>query len=194
MSLHTPKLSDSSLRTIQQGVDHLAQRSGYEDRLLAEADTTQLTVAVPHDVYSLGLDAIAQGKGLSDAERVGRRVLVMEGDRPILAAELQDPDGEGGFTATEGPYTETTAQAVSDIETWPTVANGEYELRMLRLPALYLMALWLKDYEGQSDLIVPIAPTPSGLEPGVPYTEHELFAALRERTPGNLTPSENEEA
>ena len=41
-------------------------------------------------------------------------------------------DGEG-FSATEGPYTETTARAVREVEAWPVVAEGEYDLRVLRL-------------------------------------------------------------
>jgi hypothetical protein len=51
----------------------------------------------------------------------------------------------------------------------------------LRLPAVYLMALWLKDRSEDDDLLVPLAPTPPGVEPGRSYDESELFALLRDQ-------------
>ena len=181
MTLHTPDLPEPALRAIQAGVERLAGRSEYGDRALGGADPAALEAAVPHDVYTLGLDAIADGKGLGSAEPVGRRVLVMEGERAVAAAELADPEGGEGFSATEGPYTETTARAVQEVEGWPVVADGDYDLRVLRLPALYLMALWLKDRDGDADLLVPLDPAPSGVQAGRGYPAGELLGELRAR-------------
>ena len=181
MTLYTPDLPEPALRAIQAGVERLASRPEYGDRALGGADPAALEAAVPHDVYTLGLDAIADGKGLGSAEPVGRRVLVMEGARAVAAAELADPEGGEGFSATEGPYTETTARAVQEVEGWPVVAGGEYDLRLLRLPALYLMALWLSDRDGDADLLVPLDPAPTGIEAGRGYPADELLGALRER-------------
>ena len=192
MTLHTPELSASALRAIQDGVDRLASRPEYRDRALGGADPASLEAAVPHDVYTLGLEAVAGGKGLDAAEPVGRRVLVMEGDRAVAAAELADPDGGGGFSATEGPYTEATARAVAEVEAWPVVAGGEYELRVLRLPALYLMALWLKDRDGDGDLVVPLDPAPTGIEAGHGYSAGELLGELRERARLQLESGDDE--
>jgi hypothetical protein len=181
MTLHTPTLSESALRTIQDRLDGLASRPEYADRLLARADRARLAVALPHDVYAMGLDAIADGRGLDAARRVGRRCLVMEGDRPVAAAELSDPDGEGDLTTTEGPFTDATARTVREVEAWPQVADGEYDLRLLRVPALYLMALWLKDRDGSQDLLIPLDPAPSGLEAGARYEEGDLLERLKRR-------------
>ena len=192
MTLHTPDLPEPALRAIQAGVERLAGRPEYGDRALGGADPATLEAAVPHDVYTLGLDAIAEGKGLASAEPVGRRVLVMEGDRAVAAAELADPDGGEGFSATEGPYTETTARAVQEVERWPVIADGEYDLRVLRLPALYLMALWLKDRDGDADLLVPLDPAPTGIDAGHGYPAGELLDALRPRA-RELLDSEDDE-
>ena len=55
---------------------------------------------------------------------------------------------------------------------------GNYEVRMLRVPALYVVALWLKDLDGDDDLIVPLVPAPAFLEAGRAYREAEFLDTL----------------
>lgn len=181
MTLRPAELSDSALETIRDGVARLADRPEYRDRALGAARAEPLELVAPHDVYTLGLDALAEGTGLGAAQPVGRRVLIMRAQEPVATAELDDPDGAGGLTATEGPFTEATAKAISEVESWPAVVEGDYELRVLRLPALYFMALWLKDRSDGDDLIVPLAPAPVGIEAGRSYDEEELLGVLRDR-------------
>lgn len=192
MTLRPAELSDSALATIREGVARLAGRPAYRDRGLGAARGEDLDVAAPHDVYTLGLDALAAGKGLEAAEPVGRRVLIMRADQPVATAELDDPEGGGGLSATEGPFTEATATAIAQVEDLPAVAAGDYELRMLRLPALYFIGLWLKDESGTDDLIVPLDPAPAGIEPGRPYAEDELLGELRGRARSRLDESDDE--
>ena len=90
MALRSVELSDSALETIRAGVARLAARPEFRDRALGGA---KLDAAAPHDVYTLGLAALAEGKGLQAAEPVGRRVLLMRDAAPVAAAELDDPEG-----------------------------------------------------------------------------------------------------
>jgi hypothetical protein len=175
MTLHTPTLSEAALRTLEQGLGELAQRRGFEDRRLAGAAPSALAVAAPHDVYALGLEDLASGRGLEAAEWVSRRCLILDGDHPIAAAELPDPDGANGFTTTEGRFAEATATAIQGAEDAP----GEYELRLLRISALYLMALWLSNREGGEDVLVPLDPAPTDLQPNERYSEQQLLERLR---------------
>jgi hypothetical protein len=190
MALRSLALSDSALETIRVGVARLAARPEYRDRGLGRAEG--LDVAAPHDVYTVGLDALAAGGGLEAAEPVGRRVLLMRGADPVATAELDDPEGPGGLSANEGPFAEATARAISRVESWPEVADGDYELRVLRLPALYLMALWLKDESGDRDLVVPLDPAPAGIEAGRGYDAGELLGELRERARSRLEDADDE--
>jgi hypothetical protein len=189
VTLRPADLSDSALERIREGVARLAERPEYRNRALGGARPEALDIAAPHDVYTLGLDALAEGKGLDAAEPVARRVLIMRSDVPVATAELDDRSA--GMSATEGPFTEATAGTISEVESWPAVAEGDYELRVLRLPALYFMALWLKDESGSNDLIVPLAPAPAGIEPGRGYDEGELLGELRERAQSRLDESDD---
>jgi len=58
------------------------------------------------------------------------------------------------------------------------VRDGKVEARLIRVPALYVMALWLKDLDGDDDVVVPMAPAPPFLEANRPYTEREFLKAL----------------
>jgi hypothetical protein len=190
MALRSVELSDSALEAIRAGVARLAARPEYRERALRGAEGVD--VAAPHDVYTVGLAALAAGGGLEAAEPVGRRVLLMRAADAVGTAELDDPDGAGGLSANEGPFAEATASAIARVESWPEVADGDYELRVLRLPALYLMALWLKDESGERDLIVPLDPAPAGIEAGRGYDADELLAELRERARSRLEDADDE--
>lgn len=187
MTLRPAALSDSALEAIRDGVAGLARRPEYRDRALGRAEA--LDVAAPHDVYTLGLDALEAGQGLDAAELVARRVLIMRARDAVATAELDESET---LSATEGPFAAATAAAISQVESWPAVAEGDYELRVLRLPALYFMALWLKDESGNDDLIVPLEPAPDGIEGGRGYDEEEIVGELRERARARLAEADDE--
>ncbi|MEK8108192.1 hypothetical protein NKG94_30935 [Micromonospora sp. M12] len=62
----------------------------------------------------------------------------------------------------------------------PQLQAAGYELRLLRIPALYLMALWL--HSPLADLLVPLEPSPIGKE-GRPMPAVEFFSDLAELIP-----------
>jgi hypothetical protein len=184
MSLHTPDLSSSARDAINTGLADLASRPKYAkrglSRAMAGAPEPDLAVAAPHDIYNLPLSALVESAKPDSAEQVGRRCLVTSQGEPIATVELPDPDGESGIVTTHGPFTKSTAEAVGSVESSSEVADGEYDLRMLRVPGIYLMALWLKDRQGQDDIFVPLSPAPAGLEAGARYSWDDLQAQLKE--------------
>ncbi len=179
MTLRVPEAPAKTVDAIQRHLSDLAGRAEFQHRGLSGARLGDLALAAPHDVYTLGLDAVARGAGLDEAQVVGRRFLVMDDDRPVAAAEVADDDGSG-FQANEGRFVAATAAAIRRAEEDPELAEGRYELRLLRIPALYLMALWLSDDDGGADRVVPLAPAPKPLRPGASYAPDELLGLLRE--------------
>lgn len=132
-----------------------------------------LELVAPHRMYTLGADAIIDKRGLDQASSSGWRFLVADHEKVVASAEL-DANGEAP-SLNGGPYVQSTAAAIDELERLPAVAERDYELRILKVPALYLVAAWLA---GDESVLVPLAPAPSFIEAGRAYSESEFLAAL----------------
>lgn len=145
-------------------------------------DFNALALSEPHAVYDLRADAVAGGGGLFSARHTGFRYLVSSGSAHVAAAEvLTDHAGAANLVANinYGPFVEATARGLEKAGAHPPVAAGSYEARLLRFSAIGMVALWLKPDAGGADIFFPLAPAPAGLEAERPYSEAELFAAIR---------------
>lgn len=136
----------------------------------------------PHRMFEIDLADLAEGRGLETARPVGWRWLVHDGAHTVGAVEVAD-SGTGHPVArfTEGPFTTCTDAAVATVRTLPQIERGYYELRLLHIPGLYTVALWLADLVGWQDLLVPLAPAPPGVQPLRPYPAEELADLLGSR-------------
>jgi hypothetical protein len=142
--------------------------------------------AAPHPVYTAGLDDLAAGKLLDAARPDGWRYLLVRGDEAVATATVGVPDAGGapGIShITQGPFVEATLEALHRAEALDEVRGGDFELRLLDVPALYLRALWL---HGPRDILLPLPPAPEPLEAYRPYREGEVVAALRDRAAERL--------
>ncbi|HEX5928717.1 MAG TPA: hypothetical protein VFY48_04910 [Solirubrobacterales bacterium] len=179
MALRAAKFSDDAVQAITAEVANLATRPAQYERLLGGAPPENLTIAAPHPVYSLGLDALVEGSGLERAEQVGQRCLIMNDENAVATAEIVDEAGGSGVTTTRGPFTHSTVTTIDEVEGWQKVEEGDYEMRLLRIPALYLMSLWAHSADGETDLFSPLEPAPQGLDPKQSYSWEELAEVLR---------------
>ena len=76
------------------------------------------------------------------------RYLVEEAGAAVASAEV-GVDAKGAVRGldhvNEGPFVKATAAAQKAAAKLPQVRDGKVEARVIRVPALYVMALWLKD-------------------------------------------------
>jgi hypothetical protein len=180
MPLRLPPPPPNGLEIINEALVGLFSTPSHAARALSVEAGPRLEAAAPHLVYFVGLDEVAQGRILSAARPTSWRYILLEGDMAHAAAELAvDESGkvEGFSHFDEGPFVESTIAGVAFAEQEETNRGGAYELRLLSVPSLYLVALWL---HGAHDLLVPLAPAPGGLEPEHAYTEEQIFSALLE--------------
>jgi hypothetical protein len=192
MTLRLPEPTQASVETVRSHLSELAGRTAFRRRALTRANPAGLALAAPHDVYSLGLTDLAEGASLDAATLDGRRFIVMDGDKPIASAEVADEGRGTGFQATEGPYVEATAAAIERAEEDPDL-DDDYEIRVLRIPALYVMALWLKNERGGADVVIPLDPAPAPLEAERKYAPAELLSALAESARARLAIDDEDE-
>jgi hypothetical protein len=150
-------------------------------RSLREIGEGGRQLASPHAVHNLSLADLEKPGRLADAPMTAWRYLVEEAGAAVASAEV-GVDAKGAVRGldhvNEGPFVKATAAAQKAAEKLPQVRDGNVEARVIRIPALYVMALWMKDLDGDDDVVIPMAPAPPFLEANRPYTEREFLKAL----------------
>jgi hypothetical protein len=139
-----------------------------------------LSLAQPHQIFSLGLADLASGKGLEAAKPTGWRYLVQSGENALASAETAGtPAGpEHVFSAfNSGRLVASTAEAIRTAQRLPHPKQGSFEPRLLRVPGLYFTAVWVHDTQGGDDLLIPLEPSP-GVATGKPVPAAELLKEL----------------
>jgi hypothetical protein len=156
----------------------------------ADMHPEELAHSEPHPVYVSTLDDLAAGKLLGAAKQTGWRYLLVHSDAAVAEAELSaGRHGAKGAKGTKGkalefaglthgPFTGATVDALHAAERLPQVEKADYELRLLKVPAVYLVALWLHGRD--EDILIPMGNPPAGLKKNKPYSEAGVIRALRE--------------
>jgi len=169
-----------------QLVGHLTELARESRPPMASLRIEELSHSEAQPVYSVPLDALAQGKLLAAARQTGWRYLLVKDNAAVAEAEL--PVARRGakaaasrassLTLTQGPFAGATVDALHAAERLSQVARADYELRLLNVPAVYLVALWL--HRADDDILIPMGNPPAGLKRNEPYREAAVIAALRE--------------
>ncbi len=137
----------------------------------------------PHPILVVDLVDLAGDAGLSKARQVGWRYLAEASKDDDYSLEV-DVDSKGKKHSfgmvNKGPFVAATRKTLKDLGLKKEVKKGNYSYSMLRIPALFLVALWLQNEDEKGkDLIVPMEPSPDYLKAGQTYTPEEFHAAVR---------------
>jgi hypothetical protein len=197
MGLVVPEPPKSSLASLRESLGALAERGSFSAGGLREARVDQISATTPHQVFNLTLEDARRGKVMEHARSSGWRYLLAVDDRIVASAETESREGarQAFSQVNSGPFVVGTIEAFTVAERAANEQEGGLELRLIHVPALYLMSLWLKPLgeDGSDDSIfIPIAPTPSGLEPNRVYTSEEFGSRLAElaQAPPELEPDD----
>ncbi len=116
-------------------------------------------VLLPHIVYFARLNHVKAGTGLRYARPVVWRYFVESPkDKSLALAETTiEKKGRHRFASLH-----TVAQAGDHFELLNSIAEqagqrGSYAFRLLRIPSIYVLAIWLRGKRSGKDLIVPLA-------------------------------------
>ncbi|MFC9283924.1 hypothetical protein [Streptomyces collinus] len=183
MPLHVPPAPAPALRSVLTALGSpTAVREARTPSLRAAQGPA--TPELPLPVYVL--DRIT-AQGLSATRLAGWRFLIRCGDRAVAAADtMLTPDGWAFSHFFEGPYIASTERAVQQAE----ALQQPYQPRLLSVPGLYMLTLWLhgdvtaeatEGYPAATDLLVPLAPAPPGISSHRPHRVSELLPVLTHR-------------
>jgi hypothetical protein len=144
------------------------------------APPAAVSPSMPHVVYTLGLSDLAGGSHLTAAVPSGTGILLTDGNSVVgsirMSATVGAPPTFQGLSH-EGPLVQGIADAVHTAESAQAGKSATYEIRVLQIPALCLLALWL---HGVADnLFVPISPAPKPLLASQVYNEAQFFQPLQ---------------
>ncbi|MFE7748711.1 hypothetical protein [Streptomyces sp. NPDC057428] len=139
------------------------------------------------------LDRVVPHEAAPLTRLAGWRFLIRSKERAVAAADiLLTADGWTFSHFFEGPYIVSTEIAVRQAES----ATTHYQPRLLSIPELYMLTLWLhRDTEDDAgagalapnDVLVPLAPAPPGITPHRPHRVADLLPVMTLRvTPAPL--------
>ncbi|MFG2790341.1 hypothetical protein [Streptomyces sp. NPDC048419] len=183
MPLHVPPAPAPALRTVLTALGSpTAVREARTPSLLhAQAPATP---ELPLPVHVL--DRLTPA-GASATRLAGWRFLIRCDDRAVAAADtMLTPDGWAFSRFFEGPYITSTERALRQAESMPQ----SYQPRLLSVPGLYMLTLWLHGdctadgatgHPAATDLLVPLAPAPPGIAAHRPHRVAELLPVLTHR-------------
>jgi hypothetical protein len=183
MALIAPKPPRQAMDAVRTTFLELNKNRAFKSPALRSA-TGPLQLTEPHEVFTLGLTDLVAGKGLDAAKPTGWRYLVQEDDKVLASAEsvAVGPANEHVFSAfNEGSFVASSASAIRAVREIPEVEQGSFELRLLNVPGLYVLALWLHSVQGKDDLLVPLAPSPVEAPAGKPVPATVLLKELADK-------------
>ncbi|GAA3783160.1 hypothetical protein GCM10022403_017140 [Streptomyces coacervatus] len=183
MPLHVPPAPAPALRTVLTALGSpTAVREARTPSLLHSQGPATPELPLPVHV----LDHLSPA-GASATRLAGWRFLIRCGERSVAAADtMLTPDGWAFSRFFEGPYIASTERALRQAETMAQ----PYQPRLLSVPSLYMLTLWLHGdctadgatgHPAATDLLVPLAPAPPGIAAHRPHRVAELLPVLTHR-------------
>lgn len=189
MPLHVPPAPAPALRSVLTALSSpTAVREARTPSLLVAQGPASAELPLPVHV----LDRTTPDGGTA-TRLAGWRFLIRTGDRAVAAADtVLTADGWTFSRFFEGPYITSTELALRQAD----AMAQPYQPRLLSVPSLYMLALWLHGdpaadgatgHPAATDLLVPLAPAPPGIAAHRPHRFADLLPVLTHRvTPTRL--------
>ncbi|WP_228926225.1 hypothetical protein [Streptomyces sp. DH7] len=190
MPLHVPPAPAPALRSVLAALGSPTAVRGPRTSALRSVQGP-LSPELPLPVHVL--DRIAPARTAPLTRLAAWRFLIRSEGRAVAAADtVLTPDGWTFSHFFEGPYLASTELAVRQAEASATA----WQARLLSIPELYMLTLWLHgDTEADpadgmlapTDVLVPLAPAPPGIAAHRPHRVADLLPVISLRVaPGPL--------
>ncbi|MFI8436812.1 hypothetical protein ACIGJO_24275 [Streptomyces sp. NPDC079020] len=193
MPLHVPPAPAPALRSVLAALGSpTAVREARTPALRSAQGPLSPELPLPVHV----LDRIVPNGPAPRTRLAAWRFLIRSEGRAVAAADtMLTPDGWAFSHFFEGPYLASTELAVKQAE----ASVAPCQARLLSIPELYMLTLWLHGDTGAdaaasaldpTDVLVPLAPAPPGIAAHHPRRVADLLPVMTLRvTPGPLLSS-----
>ncbi|QKW05392.1 hypothetical protein HUT18_02375 [Streptomyces sp. NA04227] len=180
MPLHVPPAPAPALRSV---LTALASPTAVDEAHTPSLRTAGGPLSAEFPLPLHVLDRIPQD-GVLSTRLAGWRFLIRGAEHVLAAADTRPtPDGWAFSHFFEGPYVTATERALRQAE----ALAGPHQVRLLSVPELYMLTLWLHGdcaadgaagSPAPTDLLVPLAPAPPGIAAHRPRQVAELRPLL----------------
>lgn len=192
MPLHFAKAPEASVNALHAVLPRIATRTSaatYAPNIGAAVgaalrrglpDAPQAAEPISAPVHVLGLKQIADGADLKAAPVALWSHLLHNDDQgsPVAVADLH-AETHAFAELSEGEAITALGRQIRSVEADSLKTAGDYDLALIRVPAMSLTALWLKGRQGAADVVIPNESPASPLTAGRRYSLAEFNAALR---------------
>ena len=138
----------------------------------------EIDLSRPHQVFSIDLHDLVGNDPLDQAKSIAWRYMLMNGTDAVASAELTTETGGSaeyaGFFKSQ--FDRATIEAVNRME-GKLHEDRDYEMRLLRIPEIYVIAVWL--HSDVSDEFLPLEGVPPELEQFAIYDRAAMSSALK---------------
>lgn len=131
-------------------------------------------------IYDLRRDSVAARRTLSAARRSGVLFFVTAAGVVIATVELRTAAAKRPLAVglNFGSFGPACAKLLEELQN-EGFDGDRWEIRMLRLAATHVIAVWLKGTKTGKNILFPISPAPRGLPRGRPCKEGAFLKAVR---------------
>jgi len=137
---------------------------------------------LPHPIHTIGLNDLVNLNDISQIKHIAWRFLLGSKDEAHAALEVaisrENNEGHHFHHINRGPFVQGTLNALKELRELDV--PGEFEFHVIRIPAIFIMAIWLKSMDDSESYFYALEPTHHVIKPNSLVHSNEFFETLIE--------------
>ncbi len=177
MGLQAARPSPDSIRVVRRALSELLGPLPDVSSTSTAPNDSPWSITAPHELFILSLEDVNDAQVIDGARPVGWGFLVRRGERVIASVETARESNSAReiFAQLNHDTGNSIADVFRRIESEEVDETGDFELRLLKVPALYSINAWMHDRSRpEADRIAPVAPVPFGLRSAWIYSKRDF--------------------
>lgn len=176
-----PKIPKQGKDLIQSTLWQISRNAELNQAILNYIVPQELRISEPLPVYMVGLQDVAKSQLLSKAFFTGWRYLASE-KKAIATIDLVENEQHQFVVAgiSVGSLVEAFVSTQEYAASLPEFKTGQWEMRLLQVPALYMIMFWLHDFKDFNNILIPMMETYQELKLRNSYREADVINVLKE--------------